>query len=79
MRKNLQRSVLFTLFVGLGTSAFGQGPRPSDLGASPQAVGDAGIVWYTTWESAKAEAARSQRPIFFMAAAATCDGISGVF
>lgn len=56
-----------------------QGPRPEQLGASPQPVGDPGVVWYTTWETAKAEAARSNRPIFFMAAAATCDGISGVF
>ena len=56
-----------------------QGPRPSDLGASPQPVGDPGIAWYTTWESGLAEAKRSGRPIFFMAAAATCSGISGVF
>ena len=56
-----------------------QGPRPSDLGASPQPIGDAGIVWYTTWDTALAEAKRSNRPIFFMAAAATCSGISGVF
>ena len=55
------------------------GPRPGDLGASPQPVGDAGVAWYTTWETATAEAKRSNRPIFFMAAAATCSGISGVF
>lgn len=55
------------------------GPRPNDLGASPQPVGEAGVVWYTTWETATAEAERSNRPIFFMAAAATCHGISGVF
>ena len=56
-----------------------QGPRPTDLGASPQAVGEAGVMWYTTWDTAKQEAKRSNRPIFFMAAAATCSGISGVF
>ena len=55
------------------------GPRPNDLGASPQPVGDAGVAWYTTWDTALAEAKRSNRPIFFMAAAATCSGISGVF
>jgi hypothetical protein len=60
--------------------AFAQGgPKPQDLGASPQPVGDAGVVWYTTWDTALAEAERSNRPIFFMAAAATCNGISGVF
>lgn len=65
----------FTAIAG----CFAQGPTPSDLGASPQAVGDAGIAWYTTRETALAEAERSNRPIFFMAAAATCKGISGVF
>ena len=56
-----------------------QGPRPGDLGASPQAVGDPGVVWYTTWDTALEEAKRSNRPIFFMAAAATCNGVPGVF
>lgn len=50
-----------------------------DLGASPQPVGEAGLMWYTTWDTALAEAKRSNRPIFFMAAAATCNGVSGVF
>lgn len=59
--------------------AFGQGARPTDIGASPQPVGDAGVAWYTTVDTALAEAKRSNRPIFFMAAAATCSGISGVF
>jgi len=56
-----------------------QGPRPDDLGASPLPMGDPGVAWYTTWETALAEAKRSNRPIFFMAAAATCNGVSGVF
>ncbi len=50
-----------------------------DVPDNPQAVGDAGIAWYTTWETGLAEAKRSNRPIFFMAAATTCSGISGVF
>jgi hypothetical protein len=58
---------------------FAQGPRPENLGASPQAIGDAGVAWYTTWDTAVKEAERSGRPIFFMAAAATCGGVSGVF
>jgi hypothetical protein len=61
------------------SSVFAQGPRPTDLGASPQAIGASGVAWYTTWDTALAEAQRSNRPIFFMAAAATCNGISGVF
>ena len=61
------------------TSLSAQGPRPNDLGASPQEIGAAGVAWYTTWDTALEEAKRSNRPIFFMAAAATCSGISGVF
>jgi hypothetical protein len=71
-------SLLLT-FSLIAPAAFAQGPRPTDLGASPQPVGEAGIMWYTTWDTALAEAKRSNRPIFFMAAAATCSGISGVF
>lgn len=70
-------AVLTVLF--LSATAFSQGARPTDIAASPQPVGDAGIMWYTTWDTALEEAKRSNRPIFFMAAAATCSGISGVF
>ena len=71
---------VFSLILASSAFVFSQGgTRPSDIGASPQEVGEAGIMWYTTWETALAEAERSQRPIFFMAAAATCNGISGVF
>lgn len=63
----------------LMVSVNARGPRPTDMGASPQEMGGSGVVWYTTWGSAVAEAKRSQRPIFFMAAAAQCGGISGVF
>lgn len=67
----------FALLIASGTQA--QGPRPIDIETSPQPIGEAGVMWYTTWEAAQAEAQRSNRPIFFMAAAATCGGISGVF
>ena len=70
---------VFWISIFSGGLALAQGPRPDDLGASPQPVGEAGVAWYTTWETARAEAERSNRPIFFMAAAATCSGISGVF
>ena len=72
-----------TLLAALAMTAIvpcsAQGPRPTDIGASRQAIGSPGVAWYTTWDTALAEAKRSQRPIFFMAAAAQCDGISGVF
>ena len=57
----------------------GGGPKPEDLTSMPQAIGEPGPAWYTTWDTALEEAKRSNRPIFFMAAAATCNGISGVF
>lgn len=41
--------------------------------------GQVGIDWYTTWDTALAEAKRSGRPIMFMAAATQCSGVSGVF
>ncbi|MDF1858876.1 MAG: hypothetical protein P1U87_01610 [Verrucomicrobiales bacterium] len=74
--KLLSLTLLFSLS---SLTAFSQGPRPTDIAASPQAVGEPGVMWYTTWDTAKEEAKRSNRPIFFMAAAATCSGISGVF
>ena len=64
---------------GKGGKSSKGGPRPTDIGAGPQPIGAKGIMWYTTWDTALTEAARSNRPIFFMAAAATCSGISGVF
>ena len=70
------------MFVGaifLAWTSHGQGPRPDDLGASDLDLGEPGIAWYTTWETALAEAERSGRPIMFVAAATQCHGISGVF
>ncbi len=76
MMKTLLHAVFFMIAV---TPCHAQGPRPTDIGASRQAMGSPGVVWYTTWDTALDEAKRSQRPIFFMAAAAQCNGISGVF
>ena len=55
------------------------GTRLRAVKKNPQAVGDAGVDWYVTWETGLAEAKRSNRPIFFMSAATQCSGISGVF
>lgn len=75
------KRILIVSFLSLGFAgtSLSQESRPIDIGASPQAIGEAGIMWYTTWKTALEEAERSNRPIFFMAAAATCGGISGVF
>jgi len=67
--------VLLTSGVACGQG----GPRPSDPGASKLDLGEPGIAWYTTWETAQAEAKRSGRPIMFVAAATQCHGVSGVF
>jgi hypothetical protein len=55
------------------------GSRLRAVEKNPQAVGDAGVAWYVTWETGLAEAKRTNRPIFFMSAATQCSGISGVF
>ena len=68
-----------TCVVSMSLVAQAQPPRPADIGKSPLDLGDAGIAWYTTWDTGKAEAERSGRPILFMAAATQCSGVSGVF
>ena len=71
---------LFFAIVFLSSSiTWAQGPRPNEVERNPQAIGAEGVAWYTTWDTAAAEAKRSNRPIFFMSAAAQCSGVSGVF
>jgi hypothetical protein len=38
-----------------------------------------GIQWFTTWECAKQEAARTGKPILFVSAAASCGGVPGIW
>ncbi len=69
--------LLFTASTGIG---FAKGPAPHELTEAIKAeIGSQGIAWYTTWETAKKEAKRSNRPIFFFAAAHQCGSISGTF
>lgn len=63
---------------GRGRKGLG-GSRLQAVEQNPQDVGDEGVAWYVTWETGLAEAKRSNRPIFFMSAAAQCSGVSGVF
>lgn len=80
MRMNQRILKLFVLLnLMLATEASAQGKEKGGLGANPLPIGAEGVQWYTTWETAKAEAARSKRPIFFMAAAHETHGICGVF
>jgi len=72
----LPASLVLTMTFGV---AAGQGPRPNEHGASDLDIGESGIAWYSTWETAYREAQRSGRPIMFVAAATQCHGVSGVF
>ena len=75
----IQRFAVVFCLAAYGVCVCAQGPRPSNLGASKLDLGEPGIQWYTTWESAEAEAKRSGRAIMFVAAATQCHGVSGVF
>ena len=75
----IKRFAVVLCLAALGGCVVAQGPRPSNLGASKLNLGEPGIQWYTTWESAEAEAKRSGRAIMFVAAATQCHGVSGVF
>ena len=70
---------LLSLTLALASPAYARGPKPNEVGASSLKMGAESVVWYTTWETALAEAKRSNRPIFFMAAAHQCNTISGTF
>lgn len=58
---------------------FLSGPKAVFSQTGSIVIGEPGIAWYCRWDTALAEAKRSQRPILFMAAAAQCSGVSGVF
>ncbi len=72
---------IFTVATSLALCGLApaQGPRPEQLGVISQPVGEQGVVWYTTWNTGLEEAKRSNRPIFFYAAAAQCGDVSGTF
>lgn len=72
-------TLLTAIALCLPFAATAKGPNVKNIGVSSQAIGASGVAWYTTWDTALAEAKRSQRPIFFMSAAAQCSSVSGVF
>ena len=82
----MRTMLLITFALLLGTadcvaqrSAAQRSRRSVPVDDHPQPVGDAGIAWYTTWTSGLEEAERSERPIFFMAAATCSRGVPGTF
>lgn len=57
------------------------GNRPARPGADDEVKTNptGGIQWFSTWQSAKAEAARTGRPILLVSAAPHCAGIPGIW
>ena len=53
---------------------------PADAGDTAAVTpSQAGIQWFATWEQAKAEAKRTQRPILLTSAAPHCRNVSGMW
>ena len=68
------------LIVATGSAFSQRGPMSrGGFQVSPLGIGEASIAWYTTLETGRKEAVRSNRPIMFVAAATQCLGIPGVF
>ncbi|MFM8980082.1 MAG: hypothetical protein ACKOSS_06435 [Planctomycetia bacterium] len=57
----------------------GRGPQGEVVGSGVPAAQRDAIAWYGTWAGAKAEAARTGKPILLVSAAPHCHGISGVW
>lgn len=57
----------------------GPPPPPPDEKEKAKGGAAAGIQWFATWESALAEAKRTDRPIFLVSAAPHCAGVSGIW
>jgi len=76
MMKSIYNALIPLCFIVIAEA---KGPRPGDLGATKQPIGDEGVIWYTTWKTALEEANRSGRPIMYYAVAAQCGSVSGTF
>ncbi len=62
----------------LAAALLAQQGGPPKPGTVTPVEGDR-IQWYGTWEAAKAEAARTKKPILLVAAAPHCHNISGLW
>ena len=49
------------------------------LASTALAQSDPLIQWFGTWEDARAEAQRTNRPILLTSAAPACQGVSGIW
>lgn len=46
---------------------------------APLSAEEGGIQWFAVWEQARAEAARTGRPILLFSAAPQCHGVPGIW
>lgn len=67
----LTRLIAFAALLS-GTTAWA-GDSPTRTTTGPQ------IQWFGTWEAARAEAARTNRPILLTSAAPACQTVSGIW
>jgi hypothetical protein len=79
MRNGLMICAATLLGVSSIVSGQERSKRSEPIGESQLRIGEEGVVWYARWDTAVAEAKRSNRPIFFMAAACQKGSVSGVF
>ena len=77
--KFLNTLILVATLALITHKVHARGAKPSELGAIKLPIGSEAVIWYSTWETALTEAKRSNRPIFYMAAAHQCGSVSGTF
>ena len=65
--------------VAVGIAAYVQSQPPKVGGKRAAPPDDGGIQWFATWDSARAEATRTGRPILLVSAAPHCAGVSGIW
>ena len=69
---------MMKLNLALAVALLAQQGGPPKPGTVTPPEGDR-IAWYGTWEAAKAESARTKKPILLVAAAPHCHNISGIW
>ncbi len=77
--KRLLLGALALVFAIVGLVAYVQSQPPKVGGKRAAPPDDGGVQWFATWESARAEAARTGRPILLVSAAPHCAGVSGIW
>jgi ABC-type sugar transport system substrate-binding protein len=71
-------TLLMSAATGFAQQPRGGGPNEATLNTAWKPP-EVGIQWFTSWEAAKAEAAKTGRPILLVSAAPHCAGVSGLW